>query len=135
MRGDGIFSDMLWFLVGAGGALGSLLRFFLQGQIQVAAGGRFPWGTLGVNLIGSAAIGALAAWLEKTSLPVQPLRAFLIVGILGGFTTFSSFALENLNLLRAGEGRLALLYLAASNVLGIGAAALCFFAAKAALRD
>jgi CrcB protein len=126
---------MLWFLVGLGGALGSLLRFFLQGQIQVAMGGRFPWGTLSVNLIGSAAIGALAALLEKAPVPPQNLRAFAMVGVLGGFTTFSSFSLENLNLLRAGESRLALAYLAASNALGIGAAVICFFAARALLRD
>src|SRR3989338_5851406 len=104
---------MQWLWVGIGGALGSLLRFFLQGRIQVAHGGAFPWGTLAVNLAGSAAIGALAALFAASGAPSRQLRLFLMVGILGGFTTFSSFSLENLELLRAGEGRLALFYVLA----------------------
>lgn len=125
---------MLWLLVGLGGALGSLLRFFLQGQIQTAIGGRFPWGTLVINVVGSAVIGAVAAWIEKQPVAPQHARAFVMVGILGGFTTFSSFSLENMNLLRAGEGRTAVLYVVVSNAAGIALALLSFVGVKTLLR-
>lgn len=126
---------LLWthcLLVGIGGALGSLGRFALQGRIQAAMAGGFPWGTMAVNLIGSALIGALAAFLE--TLPgagaESRTRAFLAIGILGGFTTFSSFSAESLALIRAGEWRSALIYILASNVLGILLAAAAFAAAR-----
>ena len=121
-----------WFLVGIGGALGSLGRYALQGRIQAALAGGFPWGTLAVNLIGSTLIGALAAFLE--TLPgagaESRTRAFLALGILGGFTTFSSFSAESLALIRAGEWRPALAYVLASNALGILLAAAAFGTAR-----
>ena len=118
---------MLWFLVGVGGALGSLLRFFLQMRIQASHGGYFPVGTLAVNVIGSALIGLLAGWMESKgsggSHPMHTqLRAFLMVGILGGFTTFSSFGLESVTLVRIGAAGMAVAYVLLTNVLGIGAA-------------
>lgn len=121
-----------FLLVGIGGGLGALGRFALQGRIQAAMASGFPWGTMAVNLIGSALIGALAAFLE--TLPgagaESRTRAFLAVGILGGFTTFSSFSAESLALLRAGEWRSALIYVLASNVFGILLAAAAFAAAR-----
>lgn len=130
---------LLWthcLLVGIGGALGSLGRYALQGRIQAAVAGGFPWGTLAVNLIGSALVGALAAFLE--TLPgagaESRTRAFLAVGILGGFTTFSSFSAESLALLRAGEWKPALAYVLASNVLGILLAAGAFATARLFLK-
>lgn len=126
---------MAWLWVAIGGAAGSLLRFLLQGRLQAAFPGPFPAGTLAVNLAGSALIGCLAAFFAP---PAQDsgfaARAFLMTGMLGGFTTFSSFSLENMNLLRAGEWRMAVLYVLSSNVLGILLALAGFLACRALMR-
>ena len=125
---------MQWLWIGLGGALGSMLRYFMQSRVQAAHPGLFPYGTLTVNLLGSLVIGFLGGWF--LSAPVsQNLRLFLMIGILGGFTTFSSFSLENLNLLREGHARIALAYIAASNVFGIGLAFAGFFLARAIVRQ
>lgn len=129
---------MPWILVALGGAVGSLLRYALQGRFLLAFPGPFPSGTLAVNLIGSLFVGFLGALFM--SLPVSAvmaanLRALLVVGILGGFTTFSSFSLENLILLRAGQWRLSLLYLLTTNVLGIALALAGFYAGRALIRS
>src|SRR6185436_3835939 len=117
--------------------LGSVLRFLLQSRIQripSALPGHFPVGTLGVNLSGSLVIGFLGGWF--LSHPVaNNLTLFLMVGILGGFTTFSSFALENLILIREGHYKAALAYVLASNTLGIGLAAAGFLAARTLSRS
>ena len=124
---------MQWVWIGIGGALGSLLRFLLQGRAQTAYGGLFPLGTLGVNLIGSAAIGFLGGWFISAPVPTN-LRLFLMVGILGGFTTFSSFSLDALTLIRSGHARMALSYMLASNVLGVALAFGGFLCAQALAR-
>lgn len=121
---------MQWAWIALGGALGSVLRFALQGRIQEAWPGSFPMGTLGVNLMGSAAIGLLAGTFAAFPVP-SGVKHFLIVGLLGGFTTFSSFSLENLNLIRSGQAMQALAYIAASNGMGILAAGGGFFLARA----
>lgn len=120
---------MQWAWIAMGGALGSVLRFILQGRIQEAYPGAFPLGTLSVNLIGSAAIGLLAGIFAAFPVP-SGVKLFLMVGLLGGFTTFSSFSLENLNLIRAGHGMLALAYIIGSNAMGIAAAFGGFFLAR-----
>ena len=92
-------------LVAAGGAIGSVLRY-LAGLVAVAAwGDAFPWGTVLINVAGSFVIGLFAAaTLEGGMLPASPaLRAFVMVGLCGGFTTFSSFSLQTLELLRDGR--------------------------------
>lgn len=121
---------MQWAWIAMGGALGSVLRFLVQGRIQEAYPGAFPIGTLGVNLIGSAAIGLLAGAFAAFPVP-SPVKLFLIVGFLGGFTTFSSFSLENLNLIRTGHVLHALVYILVSNGMGILAACGGFFLARA----
>lgn len=95
---------MLYAWVAAGGALGSVLRFALATVLAERLGLTFPWLTLLVNVLGSATIGWLASlgahgvhWLDTPE-----MRAFLIVGVLGGFTTFSAFSLQTLELIRAG---------------------------------
>lgn len=110
-----------WLGIALGGALGSVCRYAAQGLVQGALPGRFPSGTLAVNLSGSLAIGALAALSEAFAGSPAALQArlFLMVGVLGGFTTFSAFSLENLNLLRAGDWRTALVYALSSNVGGL----------------
>jgi CrcB protein len=93
----------LWIALGSG--LGGVGRYALQGFAARLFGATFPWGTLIVNTIGSAFIGWFAGmtspdgrWLLSTT-----ARQFVMVGICGGFTTFSSFSLETLNLAKAGE--------------------------------
>jgi CrcB protein len=83
-----------------------------------ASGGIFPTGTLAVNLGGSLAVGCLWALFEKGALTPNA-RLFLLTGLLGGFTTFSTFTLENFSLLRDGELKLAAANVLVSNVAGI----------------
>ena len=85
--------------VGAGGAVGSVLRYVLSSVVVRAMGSTFPYGTVLVNVIGSFVIGLLYVWLMERVGARPELRAFLIVGVLGGFTTFSSFSLETVTLL------------------------------------
>lgn len=91
------------FAVALGGAVGSVLRFLFSTWVYDRTGADFPFGTLAVNVLGSLIIGFLyVVLLERSAL--DPLwRAALIVGVLGGFTTFSSFSMETFNLIAGGE--------------------------------
>ena len=95
----------LW--VAIGGALGSMARYFIGGLISEKTGGSFPWGTLAVNVTGSFIIGILGALTVPEGKMAPQTRALatqlLITGVCGGYTTFSSFSLQTLNLLRDGE--------------------------------
>jgi len=91
-------------LVGAGGFIGSALRYTVSGLVHRAipfAG--FPYGTLVVNLVGCLAIGLLAGFAESRQVIGPELRIFLFLGVLGGFTTFSTFAYEGVELIQHGE--------------------------------
>jgi len=90
--------------VGLGGALGSIARYLVSTWVQTATKSiSFPFGTLAVNLIGCFVIGFLAQLAEARGVFTSEARAFVFVGILGGFTTFSSFGNETFNLARGGE--------------------------------
>ena len=102
-----------------GGGIGTILRYFLSGIPHKYTSDVFPWGTLVVNLLGSLAIGMLWEFAEQQIISPQ-LKIFIFIGILGGFTTFSTYNLENFNLIRDGEFYLALMNVLLSNVLGIG---------------
>jgi len=93
----------LW--VAIGGALGSVSRFWLSGLIAGRFGETFPWGTLAINVTGSFVIGFLAALTEPEGrVMVSPaFRQFFMIGICGGYTTFSAFSLQTLNLVRDRE--------------------------------
>jgi fluoride exporter len=94
-----------WFAVAVGGALGSLGRYWLAAIMTALTGPRFPWGTLLINVLGSFLIG-LVAGLTLTSgrVTMHPdVRIFLMVGVCGGFTTFSAFSLQTLELLQGGS--------------------------------
>jgi fluoride exporter len=101
----------------AGGAVGTLARYLLSGFAQQYSSHGFPVGTLTVNLIGSFIIGLLWGMLEGQS--QDQLRLFLFIGLLGGFTTFSAYSIETLNLFRDGNIRMAVLNILLNNVLGI----------------
>jgi len=95
---------LAYFWVASGGALGSVGRYWLANVIESRAGGTLPWGTLAVNVSGSFVIGFLAAFVGSAGILGSPsVRLFLMVGVCGGYTTFSSFSLQTLNLLRNGE--------------------------------
>jgi len=96
---------MTYVWVALGGALGSIVRYACSGVAARWFGPGFPYGTLFVNVVGSYAIGVLGtiAIAGGRALTATDLRAFLIVGILGGFTTFSAFSLETFTLARGGN--------------------------------
>ncbi|MFA6282099.1 MAG: fluoride efflux transporter CrcB [Candidatus Omnitrophota bacterium] len=105
-------------LIGVGGAIGSILRYVVSGLDYKFSYGIFPISTLVVNLSGSLVIGLLWGLFEQVAVSSN-IRMFIFMGILGGFTTFSTFALENFNLLRDGEKNIALLNVLISSVFGI----------------
>ena len=110
-------SWITWAAVAAGGALGSLLRFWLTAVIGARTGAAWPFHTLVINVLGSFAIGWFATWTaERVPVPAD-WRVFVMVGVCGGFTTFSSFSLQTLDLARGGAPGLAAAYVAASLVL------------------
>ena len=94
-----------WLAVAVGGALGSLGRFWLAAAMVALTGPRFPWGTFLINVLGSFVIGLVAAvTLAPARVAMPPdVRTFLMVGVCGGFTTFSAFSLQTLELLQNGE--------------------------------
>jgi len=89
--------------------------------LGVAIGAGFPYGTLAVNVIGSAVLGLLVALLSAVFTTTPEIRLFLVVGVLGGFTTFSAFSLDVIALFERNEAGRALLYIALSVVLSAGA--------------
>ena len=94
-----------WLAVAVGGALGSVARFWLAAAMTALTGPRFPWGTLLINVLGSFG-DRTGGWLTLTPARVAmhpDLRIFLMVGVCGGFTTFSAFSLQTLELLQAGD--------------------------------
>ena len=105
----------------AGGAIGTLSRYAVSGLAHRYFGSVFPFGTLLVNLLGSFAVGLLWGIFEIASLSPAS-RSFVFIGILGGFTTFSSYSLETLNLLRDGQVKVALMNVLLNNFLGLALA-------------
>jgi CrcB protein len=102
----------------AGAAIGGLARYIIGGALVNRYGSAFPWGTLFVNITGSFLIGVLMTLFTGRLDPHHSLRLFLVVGLLGGYTTFSSFEWELLETVRFENHLLAALYIAASVGLG-----------------
>ena len=110
----------LALLVGAGGALGSMARYLLSDWVQRAAQDSwFPYGTMSVNLLGCLVIGLLAGLAENRGILTPYSRAFMLVGVLGGFTTFSSFSYDTTTLFSDGRIPAAILNIGVQVVLGI----------------
>jgi len=105
-------------LIVIGGAIGTIARYGLSGMVYRFVDSSFPYGTLAVNLGGSFLIGFIWGIFESEIIP-PPIRNFIFIGLLGGFTTFSSYSLETINLLREGETKLALLNVLSNNIFGI----------------
>jgi CrcB protein len=110
--------------IAGGGARGAVLRYWLSSGVYTLTGRGFPYGTLVVNVLGSLVMGFLYIWLLERMPGGVALRAFLLVGLLGAFTTFSTFSLETLNLMEAGQIARAVLNTLLSVVLCVAAAAL-----------
>jgi fluoride exporter len=114
-----VISPLTWLAVAAGGALGSVARFWMTGAMAALTGPKFPFGTLLINILGSFVIGVVAGvTLTPDRMGMHPdMRIFLMVGICGGFTTFSAFSLQTLELLQNGDLIPAALYVAGSVIL------------------
>ena len=108
--------NYVWVFLGGG--LGSLLRFLVSGLVDQRIGETFPWGTLAVNVSGCFLIGLLAAGLGPESRWLAPpaARTFLMIGLCGGYTTFSAFSLQTLAQVQGGEWQRAAVHVALSLV-------------------
>ena len=106
-------------LIALAGLTGTLLRYWLSGYVARQYGETFPWGTMTVNLIGCLVTGAVFYVTEERFLINPTVRTVILIGLLGGFTTFSSYGLQTFTLLRDGEYGLATLNVVTSNVLGL----------------
>ena len=104
--------------VALGGALGAVARYGISGWVYDRMGETFPWGTVVVNVLGCLALGAVVRWLHVSAVPPE-IRPFLTIGLLGAFTTFSTFSYETVALLQEGQWLRAGLYVGASVALGL----------------
>ena len=105
-------------MVGVGGCVGSILRYWLGSYIGGRMGTRFPYGTLVINVTGSFLIGLIFAVLTARTDWSPNWRYLILIGFIGGYTTFSSFEFETLRTVQDGQFGLALLYIAASVIVG-----------------
>jgi CrcB protein len=109
------------FFIFLGGGIGATARYGLQGIVYRFTGVGFPYGTLVVNVLGSLLIGFLMAFFEERFIVSPSLRVFLTIGVLGGFTTFSSFSYETISLLKEGSYGLGITNVLSSIVACLGA--------------
>ena len=119
-----------YLAVGAGGAVGAMLRYWLSGRVTGIMGLAFPWGTLTVNILGSFIVGVCMVLIAGKAAGTEIWRLGLVVGILGGFTTFSAFSSEVLNLLQTEQWFRAIIFMSASILLCVTAAAAGVAAAR-----
>ena len=105
-------------MVGLGGSIGAVSRYLTSLYITKFTGNGFPWATLGVNLVGCLLIGIITGIILDKEFS-WPVREFLIIGILGGFTTFSAFGMETINLIRSGSMGAAAGYVSISLLAGV----------------
>jgi CrcB protein len=116
--------------IAAGGAIGALLRYWVSTTVQGRTASVFPYGTLTVNVVGSLLIGFLYILLIERLAAGPAVRAFMLIGVLGAFTTFSTFSMETLNLMESGHLGKALVNMLASVIVCVGAAGLGVLAAR-----
>jgi CrcB protein len=109
-------------LIGIAGFCGAISRYWVDGVVSRVTSGSFPWGTFVINVSGCFAIGFLTTLLTGKVLPHPALRTAILVGFIGAYTTFSTFAYETLQLARGGATLMAMANVAASIVVGLAAA-------------
>ena len=110
-------AEILWVMLG--GALGAGARFAMTSRIQLEVASNFPWGTLTVNVLGCFAVGLVLEYAARAGGLAPSLRAAVVVGFLGAFTTFSAFAAEAHDLMQNARWFAFAAYLTVQNVLGI----------------
>jgi CrcB protein len=120
---------MLWYIA-VGSAIGGVSRYLVGGLVQRLTAGTFPTGTLLINITGSFLLGAIVRYGIDTPTITPEIRAFLTVGLCGGYTTFSTFSYETVALLEDGEWSRAALYVGLSVGLSLVATFLGFVAAR-----
>jgi len=106
-------------LIGIGGALGSILRYLTSVVVSKYFQSAFPWATFTANILGCLIIGIILGLFEKQQITNPDLKFFLITGFCGGYTTFSAFAAENVNLFQSGNSLMAFAYIAVSVVVSL----------------
>ncbi len=112
-------TPMILLMVALGGGVGAVIRFVVAGTIQSAAWPGYPWGIFVVNITGGLAMGLIVE-LSALKLSMSPeMRAFLTTGVLGGYTTFSTFSLDSVLLIERGDYASAIVYVIGSAVLSI----------------
>jgi len=119
------------FAVAVGGAIGATGRYLFNLQMLRLLGPNFPWGTFGVNVIGSFVMGLVAGLLAFRLDLSAEMRSFITTGILGGFTTFSAFSLDAANMMERGQHALAAAYIGGSVALGLAGLFLGLWIARA----
>lgn len=124
---------MLGFVIFVGAGMGGLARYAVSAWVQSGTNTVFPWGTLIINVTGSLLLTFVYGVLDSASAPPE-WRAFLGMGVIGGYTTFSTFSYESVRLFQNGEWERALLYTMGSVVFSIGAAVLGFHLASLVLK-
>ncbi|MEM8771012.1 MAG: fluoride efflux transporter CrcB [Pseudomonadota bacterium] len=123
-------SIAVWISVGAGGAIGAMARLGLTKAMLALLGSNFPWGTLTVNITGSILMGVAISWLSQKDMSNTPLAMFLTVGVLGAFTTFSTFAADAIFLYKERSMTIAFAYMSASVMLSLGGLMVGFLMAR-----
>ncbi|MFA5199465.1 MAG: fluoride efflux transporter CrcB [Candidatus Omnitrophota bacterium] len=118
-----------FFIIGLGGAIGTVLRYVMGGLDYRFSSGVFPISTLIVNVTGSLVIGFLWGVVDRFAISPN-VRLFIFIGILGGYTTFSTFSLETFNLMRDGEYKIAAMNAVLSVVLSIGSVFVGYIVSK-----
>ncbi len=116
--------------VALGGAAGSVMRYGLARYVNTLARDTFPAGTLVVNALGCLLMGVMAGLIAGSVAIREEYRIAIMVGVLGGFTTYSSFGLDTFHLVRQGKVGLAVVYVVATNVLALGANWIGYWVAK-----
>jgi CrcB protein len=120
-------------LIAVGGSLGAVARYSLSTYVLETVNSVFPWGTLVVNLSGSFLIGVMVELFDEALVPTD-YRSLMTIGFLGAYTTFSTYSLETVNLLRDGELKLASLNILASNALGLISVVLGIYLTRIAVK-
>lgn len=105
--------------VALGGAIGSVIRYLMNNGVMKLAGTTFPLGIMSINILGGFVMGCLIAFFAEQAQASQTMRSFLMVGVLGGFTTFSTFSADTVLLWQRGEVMQAVFYAAGSVIISI----------------